>query len=95
MSTSSGALASVGLSTRGRRLATAYALAVVVAAGLAALAWYGLGRPLGVPDAALPDGKMQCVSYTPFLRHQSPLEPFVISREQVARDFALLSRYFW
>ena len=94
MSTSSGALASVGLSTRGRRLATAYALAVVVAAGLAALAWYGLGRPLGVPDAALPDGKMQCVSYTPFLRHQSPLEPFVISREQVARDFALLSRYF-
>ena len=94
MSTSSGPLASLEPSTRGRGLATAYALAVVLAAGLVALAWYGLGRPLGVPDAALSGGRMQCVSYTPFLRHQSPLEPFVISREQVARDFALLSRYF-
>lgn len=94
MSTLSSPLASLEPSSRGRGLAPAYALAVVVAAGLAALVWYALGRPLGVPDAVLPDGKMQCVSYTPFLRHQSPLEPFVISREQVARDFALLSRYF-
>ncbi len=77
-----------------RALAFAYGLAVAAALGLVTVFWYALGRPVNLPDVLLPDGRMQCVSYTPFLRDQSPLRPFVIQREQVSRDFALLSRYF-
>ncbi|MCU0935917.1 MAG: glycosyl hydrolase family 17 protein [Gammaproteobacteria bacterium] len=77
-----------------RALALAYGLAVAAALGLVTVFWYALGRPVNLPDVLVPDGRMQCVSYTPFLRDQSPLRPFVIEREQVSRDFALLSRYF-
>jgi exo-beta-1,3-glucanase (GH17 family) len=72
-----------------------YALAAGLALALGAGFWYWLGRPLAVADALPAGQRLECVSYTPFLRDQSPLRPpFVITREQVDRDFALLSRYF-
>jgi hypothetical protein len=48
--------------------------------GLFAVAgfWYGLGQPVILPDAATPTHKLQCASYTPFDKDQSPFDqPFV------------------
>jgi len=72
-----------------------YAVTVVLALMLLSAFWYALGRPVELADAVPAGKRMQCVSYTPFTRDQSPLHPpFVVSREQVARDFALLAPYF-
>ena len=62
--------------------------------GLAAL-WYGLGRPLQLADAASPAQKLQCASYTPFDKHQSPFDqPLQISAARMDADLALLSKTF-
>ena len=77
------------------RSLVAYSFALL--AGLAVLAsfWFWLGRPVPLADAVAAGKRMQCASYTPFTRDQSPLVPgFYISREQIDRDFSLLKRYF-
>ena len=62
--------------------------------GLAAL-WYGLGRPLQLAEAASPAQKLQCASYTPFDKHQSPFDqPLQISAARMDADLALLSKTF-
>jgi exo-beta-1,3-glucanase (GH17 family) len=74
---------------------TAYGLALLAGLALVALGWAALGRPVVLEEVLAPGGRLQCVSYTPFTRDQSPLRPpFTITREQVARDFALLARSF-
>ncbi|EJT83339.1 glycoside hydrolase family protein [Pseudomonas putida S11] len=57
-----------------RLLLPLYLLACLLALlGLGGL-WYGLGKPVQLPDAASPTHKLQCASYTPFDKDQSPYD---------------------
>ncbi|KIH84438.1 glycosyl hydrolase family 17 protein [Pseudomonas batumici] len=65
--------------------------------GLLALGgfWYGLGQPVILPDAATPTHKLQCASYTPFDKDQSPFDqPFTPRLERMDADLALLATRF-
>ncbi|WP_273826076.1 beta (1-6) glucans synthase [Pseudomonas asplenii] len=65
--------------------------------GLLALCgfWYGLGQPVILPDAATPTHKLQCASYTPFDKDQSPFDqPFKPRLARMDADLALLSTRF-
>ncbi|QXH48254.1 beta (1-6) glucans synthase [Pseudomonas xanthosomatis] len=72
-----------------------YLLACLLAlTGLATL-WYGLGRPVHLPDAASPTHKLQCASYTPFDKDQSPFDqPFRLRPARMDADLALLAERF-
>jgi exo-beta-1,3-glucanase (GH17 family) len=66
-------------------------LALIALCGL----WYGLGRPVILPDAATPTHKLQCASYSPFAKDQSPFDqPFVLRPQQMDADLALLATRF-
>ena len=68
-----------------------FLVAVVALAGL----WYGLGKPVILPDAATPTHKLQCASYSPFDKDQSPFDqPFVLRPERMDADLALLATRF-
>lgn len=57
--------------------------------------WYGLGQPVILPDAATPTHKLQCASYTPFDKDQSPFDqPFVPRVDRMDADLALLATRF-
>ncbi|SEI13763.1 glycosyl hydrolase family 17 protein [Pseudomonas asplenii] len=57
--------------------------------------WYGLGQPVILPDAATPTHKLQCASYTPFDKDQSPFDqPFKPRLERMDADLALLATRF-
>ena len=77
------------------RLLPAYLFACLLAlAGLGAL-WYGLGRPVQLPDAASPAHRLQCASYTPFDKDQSPFDqPFRLRPARMDADLALLAERF-
>ncbi len=65
--------------------------------GLLALGgfWYGLGQPVILPDAATPTHKLQCASYTPFDKDQSPFDvPFKLRPARMDADLALLATRF-
>ena len=65
--------------------------------GLFALAglWYGLGKPVVLPDAASATHKLQCASYTPFDKDQSPFDqPFQLRPARMDADLALLAKRF-
>lgn len=63
-------------------------------AGLGAL-WYTLGKPILLPDAASPTHKLQCASYTPFDKDQSPFDqPFRLRPARMDADLALLAERF-
>lgn len=72
-----------------------YLLACLLALiGLATL-WYGLGKPVHLPDAASPTHKLQCASYTPFDKDQSPFDqPFRLRPARMDADLALLAERF-
>ncbi|TLP61203.1 beta (1-6) glucans synthase [Pseudomonas mosselii] len=74
---------------------TSYLLACLLAlSGLGAL-WYGLGKPVQLPDAASPTHKLQCASYTPFDKDQSPFDqPFQLRPARLDADLALLAERF-
>lgn len=76
-------------------LRTTYLLACLLALlGLGAL-WYGLGKPVHLPDAASPSHKLQCASYTPFDKDQSPFDqPFRLRPARMDADLALLAERF-
>ncbi|MHA6164231.1 glycoside hydrolase family 17 protein [Pseudomonas sichuanensis] len=76
-------------------LRTTYLLACLLALlGLGAL-WYGLGKPVHLPDAASPTHKLQCASYTPFDKDQSPFDqPFRLRPARMDADLALLAERF-
>ena len=66
-------------------------LALVALGGL----WYAIGQPVTLADAATPTHKLQCVSYSPFGKDQSPFDqPFVLRNEQMDSDLALLASRF-
>lgn len=69
-------------------------IAVLVACALAlAACWAWLGRAQALPDVAVQ--RLQCVSYSPFTRHQSPFDrPLRLSTQQLERDLALLAKRF-
>jgi exo-beta-1,3-glucanase (GH17 family) len=57
--------------------------------------WYGLGKPVVLPDAATPSHKLQCASYTPFDKDQSPFDqPFTLRPARMDADLALLATRF-
>ncbi|MBB2495797.1 glycoside hydrolase family 17 protein [Aquipseudomonas ullengensis] len=72
-----------------------YLFASLLAIVALAAIWYGIGRPVQLADAATPEHKLQCASYTPFGKDQSPFDqPFTIRPEQVETDFTLLAKRF-
>jgi len=57
--------------------------------------WYGLGRSVVLPDVASATHKMQCASYTPFDKDQSPFDqPFRLRPDRMDADLALLATRF-
>jgi exo-beta-1,3-glucanase (GH17 family) len=57
--------------------------------------WYGIGRPVILADVATPAHKLQCVSYSPFDKDQSPFDqPFVLRPQRMDADLALLATRF-
>ncbi|MCU1752584.1 beta (1-6) glucans synthase [Pseudomonas sp. 6D_7.1_Bac1] len=57
--------------------------------------WYGLGQPVVLPEVASATHKLQCASYTPFDKDQSPFDqPFKLRPERMDADLALLATRF-
>ena len=83
------------MNTTARSLTAAYCTSLLLGLlGLGSL-WYGLGKPTELADAATPTHKLQCASYTPFGKDQSPFDqPLNIRREQMETDVALLAERF-
>ncbi|MEB0078110.1 glycosyl hydrolase family 17 protein [Pseudomonas sp. CCI3.2] len=72
-----------------------YLFACVLAVIALCVFWYGLGKPVILPDAATPTHKLQCASYTPFDKDQSPFDqPFTPRPERMDADLALLAKDF-
>jgi exo-beta-1,3-glucanase (GH17 family) len=72
-----------------------YLLALIVAAAVLYAFWAYQGRSSVLPEVVSATHKLQCVSYSPFGKDQSPLaESFVISPQQMDADLALLAKYF-
>ncbi|WP_207887962.1 glycosyl hydrolase family 17 protein [Pseudomonas sp. 30_B] len=72
-----------------------YCLALLIAVTALCGLWYGLGKPVNLPDAATPTHKLQCASYSPFAKDQSPFDqPFVLRPAQMDADLALLATRF-
>jgi len=70
------------------------AACLVALLGLSGL-WYGWGKPVILADAASPAHKLQCASYTPFDKDQSPFDqPFKLRPERMDADLALLATRF-
>ncbi|WP_397449250.1 beta (1-6) glucans synthase [Pseudomonas sp. NA-150] len=75
--------------------AVPYLLACVLALLAMCGFWYGLGKPVILPDAATPTHKLQCASYTPFDKDQSPFDqPFKLRPKRMDADLALLATRF-
>ena len=68
---------------------------LALALALSGLGWMWLGRPIALPD--VPDGRFQCLSYTPHSEAGSPLtagaEGYSIPPGLIAQDLALLKAY--
>lgn len=72
-----------------------YALACLFALVALCGLWYGLGQPVVLADAATPTHKLQCASYTPFDKDQSPFDqPLQLRPERMEADLALLAKRF-
>ena len=71
-------------------------LGAIVIAALALFAfWSYLGRTVALPEVASAAHKLQCVSYSPFDKDQTPLrDDFVIRPARMDADLALLAKYF-
>lgn len=71
---------------------------VVLSLSMLFLFWWMLGRPHAIAEPKVPaDHKLQCVSYTPFVKSQSPYDlakGLKIAPERLDYDLALLSRKF-
>jgi exo-beta-1,3-glucanase (GH17 family) len=77
-----------------KTLLIVYALAFVLAGAALWSFWERQGRKALLPDNASNAHKLQCASYSPFDKNQSPLLPFTISAQRVDADLALLAQYF-
>ena len=83
------------MSSTARFPVLAYLLSCVIALLVLGGFWYTLGKPVVLPDAASASHKLQCASYTPFDKDQSPFDPgFKIRPARIEADLALLSTRF-
>lgn len=72
-----------------------YLLSCLIALLALCAYWYSLGKPVILPDAATPTHKLQCASYTPFDKDQSPFDqPFTLRPARMDADLALLATRF-
>ncbi|MET1077938.1 MAG: beta (1-6) glucans synthase [Pseudomonas sp.] len=72
-----------------------YCLASLLALAALAGLWYGIGQPVVLADAATATHKLQCASYTPFDKDQSPFDqPFALRPERMDADLAQLASRF-
>jgi exo-beta-1,3-glucanase (GH17 family) len=72
-----------------------YLISLLVSAALLTGYWCWQGRPVMLPDVAGVDHKLQCVSYSPFDKDQSPLTlPIVLRPHRIDTDLDLLAQYF-
>jgi exo-beta-1,3-glucanase (GH17 family) len=69
-------------------------IVLVMCALAGAFYWWGLGRPVALPDA--PSARIACVSYAPFrLKGETPIDPKAyISPERIDADLRALSGRF-
>ena len=70
--------------------------AVFTGVAAVALFWYLLGEVFILKEGKDPITKLQCVSYAPFSKEQSPFlfdRGMVISEDQIREDLVLLSQY--
>lgn len=69
--------------------------AVLASSTIAVLFWYLAGAVFVLKGSNEDVSKLQCVSYAPFSKDESPLssETFIVSKERVREDLALLSKY--
>ena len=75
--------------------ATPYALACLLAILALCGLWFAIGQPLELADAASPTHKLQCASYTPFDKDQSPFDqPIQLRSERMDADLAILAERF-
>src|SRR5579862_2836421 len=82
-------------SASSRLIGFVYLLALTAAAVVLCAFWAYQGRSSVLPEVVSATHKLQCVSYSPFGKDQSPLaESFVISPQQMDTDLALLAKYF-
>jgi glucan 1,3-beta-glucosidase len=74
------------------RHAPVWLASLLLASAVAASAafWWALGREQAVPGGLVAGERLQCVSYAPFRRGDTPLR-FTVNRQRLAEDFALLS----
>src|SRR5690606_32826085 len=78
-----------------RALAIPYLCGLLLALAALGALWYGVGRPVPLADLSTAGHKLQCASYTPFGKDQSPFDqPLKIRHEQVDIDFARLASRF-
>ncbi|AMO77937.1 hypothetical protein PcP3B5_45410 [Pseudomonas citronellolis] len=74
---------------------SAYCLGLLLATLALCATWYLQGRAIVLPDAAGPTHKLQCASYSPFGKDQSPFDqPFTLRPAQMDADLALLATRF-
>ncbi|MFA6191093.1 MAG: glycosyl hydrolase [Sulfurimonas sp.] len=69
---------------------------ILAALAIVALFWYLVGEVFILKSSENSISKLQCVSYAPFSKDQSPMlfdQGMVISEEQVREDLTLLSKY--
>jgi exo-beta-1,3-glucanase (GH17 family) len=77
------------------RVSFVYALCCALALAALAAFWYSLGRPVPMADAVAPGQRLQCASYSPFGKDQSPFDrPLAIRQHQLESDVAVLSKQF-
>lgn len=72
-----------------------YSFALLLALLALGAVWYSVGKPVELADVASATHKLQCASYTPFGKDQSPFDqPLQIRREQIEIDFVQLAERF-
>jgi len=70
--------------------------AILAGSGVIALFWLFLGEGLMLKEPTKSNTKLQCISYAPFAKDDSPFDfdaGLVISEKQIRDDLTLLSRY--
>jgi exo-beta-1,3-glucanase (GH17 family) len=76
-------------------IAPIYVFVLMTAIAALCAFWWYQGRSVVLPEIISAGHKLQCVSYSPFDKDQTPLQPdFVIRPERMDKDLALLSKYF-
>lgn len=83
------------MATRSPRFWTPYLFACALALFALSGLWYGIGQPVALPDVVSATHKLQCASYSPFGKDQSPFDQsFTLRPEQMDQDLALLAKQF-